>query len=744
MLANDSLRRPLLSALVIALAMSVAFTSPARAVCTDLIQFADPVHYTAASNPNQVVIGDFNEDGISDLAAAVSQLTSNNGVGAHVAVYIGTGSGGIGNGGFLPAVNYPTGNACFGIAVGDFNSDGIQDLVTSNYKSNSISVLLGNGTGGVGNGTFGTASSFPAGNGAWHVATGDFDEDGITDLAVSDNSSPTGVTILRGQGSGGVGNGVFLITAFHDLPSLPTDIQVADLDEDGILDVVTAVGYSGKIAVLKGQGSGGVGNGGFAAPQLFPAGPEPFGFAIADLDEDGILDLAVGSASIGGLQFLKGNGSGGIGNGTFASPVLIAPGNIPKPVALDVNEDGNLDLIYSLTDSYGPTPVNLVLGNGNGTFGTPQALAQGWLVTGFAVGNFDASSKLDVAYTTYLDNRVSVMLGQCQPPPPVPGPPHITKVRDVPNDQGGKLFITWTASSYDVSGGSVTSYRVWRRIPEMFALRKIADGSTTVRSRRADGAGPTAAQITYWEAAAVLPAQRLPGYGYTAGTPQDSMASGNPYTAFYITAATNSPDVFYDSPVDSGYSVDNIPPDAPQNATMTAQSSQVQITWDKGPEADLEVYQVHRGSSPGFAPSAANLVAEVETPGYTGPFTSELYYKLIAVDKHGNNSSPTLASLGSPTGVAPGGFTFALDGVTPHPARSGAFAIRFRLADHERASLEILDVRGRRVVESRVDPLGPGEHVFDVSRTQRLPAGVYLVRLVSGTRIATAKAVVLQ
>src|ERR1051326_5077324 len=68
------------------------------------------------------------------------------------------------------------------------------------------------------------------------------------------------------------------------------------------------------------------------------------------------------------------------------------------------------------------------------------------------------------------------------------------------------------------------------------------------------------AQVVYWEALATLPAQRLAGYGYTAATTQDSMPHSNPYTAFFVSALTPDIDVFYSSAIDSGYSVDNVPP----------------------------------------------------------------------------------------------------------------------------------------------------------------------------------------
>src|SRR5207245_358366 len=81
-------------------------------------------------------------------------------------------------------------------AVGDFNGDGIQDLAVANYGNNNVTVFLGNG-----NGTFGSALIFPAGSLPTAVAVGDFNRDRVPDLAVA-NSSSTSVSVLLGNGSG--------------------------------------------------------------------------------------------------------------------------------------------------------------------------------------------------------------------------------------------------------------------------------------------------------------------------------------------------------------------------------------------------------------------------------------------------------------------------------------------------------------------------------------------------------------
>src|SRR6185369_12371864 len=168
---------------------------------------------------------DFNEDGVLDLA--VTNATSNN-----VSILLGNGSGGTGNGSFANAVNYAVGQTPVAVVVGDFNEDGRRDLAVSNDNaaSNNVSILLGNGTGAIGNGTFAAAVNYAAGANPYGLATGDFNEDGITDLAVACNTT-TGVAILLGNGAGGVGNGTFAApVAYATGLSSTRDVVVGDFN----------------------------------------------------------------------------------------------------------------------------------------------------------------------------------------------------------------------------------------------------------------------------------------------------------------------------------------------------------------------------------------------------------------------------------------------------------------------------------------------------------------------------------
>src|SRR6266436_6398742 len=168
-------------AAVLPLLLSLAFPSAALAQTVSFIARRD---FTAGYDPISVAVGDFNGDGVPDLV--VADRVSNN-----VSVLLGNGDGT-----FQTPVAFATGTRPQSVAVGDFNGDGKLDLVVANEGSNNVSVLLGNG-----DGAFQAAQNFPAGTNPQSVAVGDFNGDGKLDLAVANEGSGD-VSVLLGNGDG--------------------------------------------------------------------------------------------------------------------------------------------------------------------------------------------------------------------------------------------------------------------------------------------------------------------------------------------------------------------------------------------------------------------------------------------------------------------------------------------------------------------------------------------------------------
>jgi len=139
---------------------------------------------------------------------------------------------------------------------------------------------------------------------------------------------------------------------------------VADLDGDGVLDLVAAT-RNGTLSILLGNGDGS-----FQAPLAFPAGAFPTGVAVADLDGDTVPDLVTANAvASGALSVLLGNG-----DGSFQAPLAFPAGASPRGVAVaDLDGDTAPDLVTATDAITGQATV--LLGNGDGTFRAPLAYA---------------------------------------------------------------------------------------------------------------------------------------------------------------------------------------------------------------------------------------------------------------------------------------------------------------------------------------------------------------------------------
>jgi hypothetical protein len=347
------------------------------------ISFKAAANFDAGATARRAVVGDFNRDGIQDLA--VANTGSNN-----VSILLGNGAGGFG----IPPANFTVGGFPESVAIGDFNGDGKQDLAVSCRTANAVSILLGDGTGG-----FAAAVDFPAGNTPFFVAVGEFNGDGQQDLVVANGNAVNG-SILFGDGTGG-----FSAPATLSIGTLPVSVAVGDFNGDGKQDLVLTNGSSDDITVVLGDGAGG-----FSEPGLrINVGNSPQSVAIGDFNNDGKQDLAV--ANGGGphdISVLLGDGSGGF-SAAINYPVDVSPSSVAVG---DLDGDGNQDLIAANATS---NDVSVLLGNGMGAFGAATNFIVGANPGSVAVGDFNGDGALDLVTANRNANNVSVLLRQCQP-----------------------------------------------------------------------------------------------------------------------------------------------------------------------------------------------------------------------------------------------------------------------------------------------------------------------------------------
>lgn len=342
--------------------------------------FAGSLITTLGSGSYFAAVGDFNRDGIPDLA--VVNANSNN-----LSVLLGKGDGT-----FKPQALYAVGAAPAAVAVGDFNGDGFLDLAVANSSTNSnnVSVLLGNG-----DGTFQSQVVYWVGNSPWAVAVGDFNGDGIPDLVVANNDQVGSVSVLLGNG-----DGTFQPQAAYPTGSFPGGLVLADFNNDGILDIATADSGDNNVSIMLGNGDGT-----FRAPAVYAVGLSPYAVAAGDFNGDGYPDLITANYFSNTVSVLLGNG-----DGTFQAQVPYSTGRGPAQVTIgDFNNDGILDVAVA---NSGDNTVSLLLGKGDGTF-KPQATYQvGHTPSDLVAVDLNGDGIVDLAVPNFADNTITVLLGE--------------------------------------------------------------------------------------------------------------------------------------------------------------------------------------------------------------------------------------------------------------------------------------------------------------------------------------------
>lgn len=340
--------------------------------------FANATNFPVGATPRSVAVGDFNGDGNLDLATA-------NFDGNSVSVLLGNGSGGFG-----PSATFFVGSAPQSVVTGDFNLDGKLDLATANQDSNNVSVLLGNGNGG-----FAVASHYLAGASPRNIAVGDYNLDGSLDLAVANYASGN-VSVLLGDGSG-----MFGTASNFNVGVRPRSVATADFNIDGNPDLAVANAGSNNVSVLFGNGSGS-----FGAAMSFAVGDEPHWVTVGDFNIDGKQDLAAANFLSDDLSVMLGDGTGG-----FAAATSLNVGDGPFSVVVgDFNSDGNPDLAAENTVS---NYVSVLHGDGTGGFEAVVNFEVDLAPSAISVGDFDNDGDPDLATANRESNNVSVLLSTC-------------------------------------------------------------------------------------------------------------------------------------------------------------------------------------------------------------------------------------------------------------------------------------------------------------------------------------------
>jgi hypothetical protein len=216
------------------------------------------------------------------------------------------------------------------------------------------------------------------------------------------------------------------------------------------------------------------------------------------------------------------------------------------------------------------------------------------------------------------------------------GSPDIVSITDVGNDQGRQARIRWNRSAYDdacVSGETITSYSIYRRIDQYL----MSGGKKAERENLDWPPGE-------WEYIKTVPARGEAQYATIVPTLADSTSMGIYWSVFFVSAETSNPLVYFDSAVDSGYSVDNLPPDETiLTAMVQTAPGRIHLQWQEiatggggQPEQGEIWYHVYGSADPMFTPAPENLLIETQSLEFTHEVgTNQKYFYIIqASDDH--------------------------------------------------------------------------------------------------------------
>ncbi len=324
---------------------------------------------TSRSGAEDLVIGDFNNDGKLDVVAT----KLDNGF----VLYEGNGDGTFQNSSSSPiSVVYPTGDSAYSVAAADLNGDGNLDVVTCDQNLGNVYVSLGNG-----NGTFQNVVQYPGVPGASQLLIADFDGNGTPDILVSGiNANQVGVLLNQGNGtfvpgttiSTPLGGGVMTLGHFYGNPNR--------------LDLAISIASTNQILLYQSNGDGTFKPGQVVESSVSNVG----GMTTADVNKDGKDDLIV--AADGSVQVFLGNG-----DGTFQAPssyvTHVGGTQGGQIITADLRHNGTQDIIVA---NPGTSDVSVLLGNNDGTFQPPTNYVLNTGTDTVAAADIDGDGNLDI------------------------------------------------------------------------------------------------------------------------------------------------------------------------------------------------------------------------------------------------------------------------------------------------------------------------------------------------------------
>jgi len=437
-------------------APKLALTETALKTYSGILGLAPKVDFPTGEGPRSVSIGDFNGDGKPDVAVANTNSST-------TSILINTTATGATTPTFAPKVDLNTGISPITVSIGDFNGDGKLDVATANYNSNSTSILINTTTTGSTTPTFAPKVDFTTGTKPITVSIGDFNGDSLPDVATANRYSNTSILLNTTPTFASIPT--FASTVDFTTGTGPQSLSIGDFNGDGLPDVAVTDPFSNTTSILLNTTPTFTFTPTFAPKVDFTTGASPSGVSIGDFNLDGKPDLAVANIFSDTTSIFLNTTTTGSNTPTFATKVDFTTGSLPNSVSIgDINGDGKPDLAVANRNPNSNT-VSILLntaptGSTTPTFAPKVDFPTGTEPFWVSMGDFNSDGKLDVAVANRGSDTTSIFLNTTPTvsiaagtTPTETGPTNgtFTITLDTPAPSGGLVV------NFDTTGSTATN-----------------------------------------------------------------------------------------------------------------------------------------------------------------------------------------------------------------------------------------------------------------------------------------------